>query len=84
MRNKVLVELIVPEIEESYNLYLPINKTIGESIELLNKAIYDLSDGIYSGGTKNFLYNKDTGERYDINKKIYDTDIRNGTGIILI
>lgn len=84
MRNKVLVELIVPEIEESYNLYLPINKTIGESIELLNKAIYDLSDGVYSGGTKNFLYNKDTGERYDINKKIYDTDIRNGTGIILI
>lgn len=84
MRNKVLVELIIPEIDETYNVYIPINKTIGETIALLNKAVYDLSDGIYNGGNKNFIYNKDTGEKYDINKKVYDTDIRNGTGIILI
>ena len=28
MRNKVLVELIIPEIDETYNVYIPINKTI--------------------------------------------------------
>ena len=32
MKNKVLIELIVPEIDEKYNLYIPINKRIGNII----------------------------------------------------
>lgn len=84
MKNKVLVELIIPEIEESYDVYIPISKKVGSVIKLLNKAIFELSDGNYNGGTKNFIYNKDTGLRYDINVLIKETDIRNGSKIILI
>ena len=45
MKNKVLVDLIVPEIDEEYSVYLPINKKIGNIIILLNKAIYELTNG---------------------------------------
>ena len=37
MKNKVLVELVVPTIETSFDVYLPINKRIGNIITLLNK-----------------------------------------------
>ena len=37
MNDKVDVEIIVPEIEEKYNVLLPINKRIGTIVNLLNK-----------------------------------------------
>lgn len=84
MKNKILVELIVPEIEESYDIYIPINKKIGSIINLLSKAIFELSDGEYVNNNKSFIYNSDTGEKYDINVIVKDTNIRNGTKIVLM
>ena len=84
MKNKVLVELIVPEIEKSYDIYIPVGKKVGSVIKLLNKAIFELSDGTYNGGTKNQMYNRDTWIRYDNNVLIKDTDIRNGSKVILL
>lgn len=84
MKNKVLIELIIPEIEESYDVYIPVSKKVGSIIKLLNRAIFELSNGTYNGGIKNYIYNKDTGVKYDVNILIKDTDIRNGTKIVLI
>lgn len=84
MKNKILIELIVPDIDEKYNLYIPINKRVGNVIVLLNKAIKELTNGIYEGNDKTGIYNRTTGKRYNINALIRETDIRNGTSIILI
>ena len=84
MKNKILVELMVPEIDKSFMIYIPINKKIGNIIVLLNKAIAELSDGLYIGNTKTSLYNKLTGEKYSINELVRNTNIRNGTVIVLI
>ena len=43
--NKVCVDLIVPSIEERYNVFIPVNKKTIEIIFLLNKAINDMTDG---------------------------------------
>ena len=82
MKNKILIELIVPEIDKKYNLYIPINKKVGNVIVLLNRSIKELSDGIYNGTEKTAIYNKITGEKYGINTLIRETDIRNGTSLI--
>ena len=84
MKNKLLVELIVPQIDQKYNLYIPINKKVGNIIVLLNKAISDLTNGVYVGTNKTFLYNRDTGNKYDINQIVINTDIRNGTSLVLM
>lgn len=84
MKNKILVEIVVPEIEQKYNIYIPVNKKIGNLIILLNKAVKELSDGIYDGTEKTALYNKLTGEKYSINTLIRETNIRNGTVLVLI
>jgi len=83
MKNKILVELFIPEIETTYDIFLPINRKAGSVIKLVNKAVLELSDGIYTGGTTNFLYNSDTGEKYEVDKILKATDIRNGTKLIL-
>lgn len=84
MKNKILIELVVPELDMKYNLYVPINKKVGNIIVLLNKAIKELSYGIYEGTKKTCLYDKKTGEKYSINTLIRETNIRNGSSLILI
>ncbi len=83
MKNKVLVELLVPELEKSYDIYIPISKRIGNVIFLLVKAINEL--GIdYDMNNTIALFNRDTSMKYNPNDLVYNTDIRNGTTLILI
>lgn len=83
MKNKVLIELIVPEMEESYNVYIPINRKIGNVIILLSKAVSELTNGMYVVSDKTELYNADTTEKYQIDDIVLNTTIRNGTRLIL-
>ena len=84
MKNKILVEVIVPTIEESYDLYIPINTRVGNIITLLNKAIQEMNEDCYVGTEKTCFYNRDTNQKYNPNDLIYNTDIRNGTSLILL
>ena len=47
MKNKVLVHLLIPEIDQEYDVFIPINIRIGTVIELLNKSLMELTNGIY-------------------------------------
>jgi len=82
MNNKILVELLVPELDKTYNIFLPVNKRVGSILMLLNKAINEIDPNHTK--TTNSLYNQNTGMKYDINSLVYETDIRSGTALILI
>lgn len=84
MKNKVLVELYVPSIDEIYNLYLPVNRKIGNIIVLLNKSLFELTNGSFVGTDVTMLYNRLTGERYPINSILRETNIKNGTSLVLL
>jgi hypothetical protein len=84
MNNKVLVEVIIPKLEVTYNLYLPINKRIGNIIFLLNKSIAELNDDLYEYTNAEHFYNQETEEIYEPSYLLNDTNIRNGTTLILI
>ncbi len=83
MKNKVLVSLTIPEIDQKYDVYLPINKKIGNIINLLNKAVSELTNGEYALSNCNQLYNVFTKEKYQSDVLLANTDIRNGTSLIL-
>lgn len=84
MKNKVLVEVIVPEIEEKYDIFLPVNKRIGNIIILLCRAINEFTNGTYLGDTTVSLYNNVTGDKYNIDDILRNTDIRNGSILVLM
>lgn len=82
--NRILVNLNVPTIERKYNLWIPDNKTIYETIKLMVKGINELNDGQYEPKVMPLLYDKKTGKVYDLNLTVEGANIKNGTEIILI
>ena len=84
MKNKVLVSLSIPEIDKSYDVYLPINKKVGNIINLLNKAINELTDGELLLSNGNSLYNVVKKEKYSSNELLANTNIRNGSSLVLL
>ena len=83
-KNKILVELSVPYIEKSYDVFIPINKKIGTMKNLIEEALVDLTGGAYVIKKDTNVYSQETGEIYNVNTSIKDTDLKNGSRIILI
>ncbi len=84
MHNKILIVLEVPSIERKYNVFLPINKKISNIIVLLTNAISELTSGGYVVRGNEKLYNKINGTKYDSNVYLKDSDLSNGSIVILI
>lgn len=82
--NKILVKVYVPMIEEQYDILIPLNRRIYNIIELLIRAVDELSGGYYSPSKMPLLYDKLTAKIFDVNITVKESTIRNGTEIILI
>lgn len=84
MNNKILIELEIPLIEKKYDLFIPINKKIGTIKALTEKALKELTDNAYIPRNDSNFYSKETGKIFDVNKTVRDTELKNGSRIILI
>ncbi len=82
--NEVLIKLYVPKIDEQYDIWIPVNKKIYTIITLLVKAVNEFTKGYYLPSQMPYLYDKTTAHVFDINEKVIETQIRNGTQIIMI
>lgn len=81
--NKILIQLYVPLIEEEYDVFIPINKRVGTIKQLLEKSISEQSNGYVISQDTN-LYSKDTGIVYDVQVLVKDTDLKNGSRVVLL
>ena len=81
MNNKVLIKLTVPEINQKFDLFIPVNEIIWKISLLIQKSAADLL-GVNSNKDKYVIINKKTNEVYDVNKIVRETDIRNGTELV--
>ena len=84
MNNKILIELEIPLIGKRYDLFIPINKKVGTVKNLIENALVELTDSAYVPKDDSNFYSKETGEIFDVNKTVRDTNLRNGSRIILI
>lgn len=82
--NKILLEVYIPLIEKEYDLFVPVSKRIGTIKKLIERGIVDLADDGYIIKDDTNLYSKETGLIYDVNLKVIDTDLKNGSRVILI
>ena len=65
--DKILIEVYVPIMEDKYDVFIPINKNLQAIIQLLNKAINEMTNGLYNVKST-MLSDKITGAAYDMNK----------------
>ncbi len=81
--NKLLISVEVPSIEQSFDLFIPINKKMGTIKQYIIKSIQELSGGILND--KNYLFfDIDTGVKYGNNVYVKDSGIKNGARIIMV
>ena len=83
MNFRVYVILEVPILDRKYELLVPIDRRIHDLINLLRENIPELSQNYYSDKIPH-LFNKTTSELYDMNEIIKNSNIKNGTRLILI
>ena len=84
IENKVLVAVNVPSLENEFDVYIPVNRKIYSVINMLKTSLFELSQGSFNIASNYVLYNADNGLIYDMNLLVRETDIRNGSRIILL
>ena len=84
MNNKLLVEVIVPLLEERYQVYIPINKRISAVIRLIEKALKEMTNGYYPTKEGTVIIDVESGNVYDVNITVKESKMINGSKIILI
>ncbi|MBE6152428.1 MAG: hypothetical protein E7165_03865 [Firmicutes bacterium] len=81
--NKVNIELIVPSIGQKYDLFIPVNKTIGEVIKILNSTINEMT-GCFPENNKLCILNVRDNVIYDTKTEVINSGIKNGSLLALI
>lgn len=84
MENKVLIKLIVPQIDEEFDVFIPVNEIVWKIKKMFLKSVVDLSNISLNTNMEYVLINKNTTRIYNNNEIIINTDIRNSTELILI
>ena len=84
MNNKVLVKLIVPELDVSFDVFIPVNEIMWKVKRMLLKSVTDLVNIPLQENIECVIMNKDTCKIYSNNEVVINTDIRNSTELILI
>lgn len=84
MNNKVLVNVIVPLLEEKYEMFIPINKRISVVIKLIEKALCEMTNGYYPIKEGSVIIDVESGNVFDINITVKESKMINGSRIILI
>lgn len=83
MNFRVYVTIEAPILEKKYELLVPVDRRIHDLISLLKNNIPELSNNYYKNNNPN-IYNKSSGELYDMNLIIKNSNIKTGTRLILI
>lgn len=84
MENKVLINLNVPELDSNFDIFIPVNEFVWKIKKLIIKSISDLSTISLDMDKDYILLNKNSDIIYKNNEIIINTNIRNGSELILI
>lgn len=82
--NKLLVVVYVPLLGEHYDVFIPINKKIGTIKKVIIDTINELSDNSIENPNKMKLYSKEDCKVYDNNIYVKNSNIKNGTILMLL
>ena len=81
---KILINVYVPIVGIGYDVFIPYDSPMSEVILLLEKAVAELSDGQFLPSESTILCMRDTGEILDINYKVFELGIKNGSKLMII
>ena len=81
---KVLVEVFVPVIDARYDVFIPSTSQVSEILELLKKAVAELSGGRFASSGETALCYRESGAIINVNMTVCELGIHNGSKLMLI
>lgn len=82
--DKVLVEVYVPVLDRSYDIFIPLRSPMFEVLELIKKAVKEMSDGRFIANENTAICHRENGTIININLSVYELEIKNGSKLMLI
>ena len=82
--NKLLVKIEYPMINQEYELFIPINKSIAKILTLIQKAIIEMNVDMVPSKKDLGLYIKSSGELLPMDQIVKNTNIKNGDTLVII
>ena len=82
--DKILVNIFVPIINSSYDMFIPVSLKVYTVLELIKKSVAEMSDGRFIANENNVLCFRGDGSIIDINLSALETEIKNGSRLMLI
>ena len=84
MKTKVIIKAYFPSLDLSCDIKVPINEVIWKIKKLVVKAVYDMNGINFDMSSKILMMNKVTSQIYNDIDILIDTDIRNGSEVVVI
>ena len=78
MNNKILVTIYIPLLDESYDIFIPVNKKVGTIKNTVIESVKNLQNKKY------LLMNKNDCKVIDENIYVKNSGIQNGSKLILL
>lgn len=84
MDDKILLELYVPALFRSYDIFVTQDLKIHEVIALLTEVVNEISLGQYRVNEQSIICERSTGNILDINLSVRKLKLENGAHLMLI
>ena len=82
--DKILVEIYVPLLRRSFDMFIPLALPMHSVLELIKRAVTEMSDGRFIANENTTLCRREDGTIININLSVYELEIRNGSKLMLI
>ena len=82
--DKVLIDIFLPAINRSFEVYIPLDSKFYEITPLVSKMLSELSNGLFISGDDSILYERKTGNILNTNMSARQLNIKNGDNLMLL
>jgi hypothetical protein len=82
--NKLLVEIMLPAAEQTYDIYIPLDSKLRDITKLLTSLFSELAAGKFAPAEPNLLCDAQTGKILDMNKNAAELGLMNGSKLLLV
>lgn len=84
MNNKILVEVYVPAIGETFDVYIPLDVRTADAVKMVSSALSDMSNNKFKASDETVLCDAKTGIILNINTEVAELNLQNGSQLLLI
>ena len=82
--DKILVEVYVPALGDSWDMFIPQELKMYKVLEMMKKAVSDLSEGRFRADENTAVCYREDGTILNINLSVRELELKNASKLMLI